>query len=68
MDGAAIGNPGGLISPDFAEQFARNLHDCKVIHLGAGAHFLQEDHPETIGRSVAAWIGEIEAAQNASAA
>lgn len=62
------GNPGALISPDFAEQFAGSLNDCKVIQLGAGAHYLQEDHPETIGRSVAAWIGKIEAAQSADAA
>jgi hypothetical protein len=27
---------------------------------GAGAHDLQEDHPHTIGRSVADWIGAIE--------
>ena len=27
-----------------------------------GAHYLQEDHPETIGRSVAAWIEDIESA------
>ena len=56
------GDPGALVSPAFAERFAATLHNCKLIHLGAGMHFLQEDHPETIGRSVAAWIGEIERA------
>lgn len=50
------GNPGALVSPAFAETFAAGLHDCQLIQLGAGAHYLQEDHPETIGRSVAAWI------------
>ena len=38
------------------------LADC-VVHLGAGAHYLQEDHPETIGKATAAWITRIEAAQ-----
>jgi haloalkane dehalogenase len=56
------GDPGALVSPAFAERFAATLHNCKLVHLGAGAHYLQEDHPETIGRSVAAWIGEIEVA------
>jgi haloalkane dehalogenase len=53
-------DPGALISPAFAEEFARKLHDCRLVKLGAGVHFLQEDHPEAIGRSAAAFIAEIE--------
>ena len=56
------GDPGALVSPAFAERFAATLHNCKLVRLGAGAHFLQEDHPEAIGRYVAAWIGEMEGA------
>jgi haloalkane dehalogenase len=55
-------DPGALVSPAFAEDFSRKLHNCRLIKLGAGVHFLQEDHPETIGRSVAAWIGKLEGA------
>jgi haloalkane dehalogenase len=62
------GNPGALVSPAFAESFAAALYDCRLVQLGAGAHFLQEDHPETIGRSVAASIAEIERAAGADAA
>jgi haloalkane dehalogenase len=58
-----VGEPGALASPAFAERFTATLHNCKLVRLGAGAHFLQEDHPETIGRSVAAWIGAIEGAR-----
>jgi len=61
------GNPGALVSPAFAERFAASLYDCRVVQLGAGAHYLQEDHPETIGRSVATWIGAIEAARKPAA-
>jgi haloalkane dehalogenase len=50
------GNPGALVSPAFAETFAAKLHDCQLVQLGAGAHYLQEDHPETIGKAVAEWI------------
>jgi haloalkane dehalogenase len=57
------GNPGALVSAAFAESFAAVLHDCEVVQLGAGAHYLQEDHPETIGRSAAVWITKIEGAR-----
>lgn len=56
-----VGDPGALTSPDFAEHFAARLHQCTVVRLGAGAHYLQEDHPERIGQSVAQWITAIEA-------
>jgi haloalkane dehalogenase len=54
-------DPGALISPAYAEEFARKLTNCRLVKLGPGAHFLQEDHPETIGLSVSAFIREIEA-------
>jgi haloalkane dehalogenase len=52
--------PGGLVPPAFAEELAGKLKDCRFVKLGDGIHFLQEDHPETIGRSVAAFIAEVE--------
>jgi haloalkane dehalogenase len=55
-------DPGALVSPALAARFAATLHNCKFVQLGAGVHFLQEDHPETIGRSVANWIGDLEGA------
>jgi pimeloyl-ACP methyl ester carboxylesterase len=51
--------PGTLVSPALAESLARELHDCRLVKLGSGVHLLQEDHPETIGRSVAAFISEV---------
>jgi haloalkane dehalogenase len=58
-----VANPGALMSPAVAEKFAAGLKNCQLVHLGAGAHFLQEDHPETIGKSVAQWIAENEIAK-----
>lgn len=66
-----VGEPGALVSLAFARKFAAGLRNISVIQLGAGLHYLQEDHPEAIGRSVAAWIAGIEAAtatQNRDAA
>jgi len=61
-------DPGALVSPALAEELARKLHDCRLVRLGAGVHFLQEDHPETIGRSVAAFIAEVEGRRARTAA
>jgi haloalkane dehalogenase len=47
-------DPGGLVSPAFVEDLARKLYDCRRVKLGS-------DHSEMIGRSVAAFIAEVEA-------
>jgi haloalkane dehalogenase len=52
-----VGDPGALIAPAVADRFAAALTNCRVVHLGRGAHYLQEDHPEQIGRVVAEFIG-----------
>ena len=61
-------DPGALVSPALAEEFARKLKDCRLVELGDGIHFLQEDHPEAIGRAVAAFIAEVESRSGKSAA
>src|SRR6266700_70662 len=50
------GNPGVLVSPTFAESFAKKLKNLRVVQLGAGRHYLQEDHAEVIGVSVNEWL------------
>jgi haloalkane dehalogenase len=42
-------DPGALVPPSIAERFAKKLKNCRVVSLGAGRHFLQEDHAEIIG-------------------
>jgi haloalkane dehalogenase len=53
------GDPGALISPAAAEAYAARLRNCRLIKLGAGTHYLQEDHPDAIGRALSAWIADI---------
>ncbi|MBB3562430.1 haloalkane dehalogenase [Rhizobium sp. BK512] len=55
------GDPGALIPLAVAEDFARRLHNCRLVKLGSGLHYLQEDHPEIIGETVAQFVAEIEA-------
>jgi haloalkane dehalogenase len=60
--------PGALVPLAFAEELAGKLYDCRLVKLGDGIHYLQEDHPETIGRSVAAFIAEVESRKGREAA
>jgi haloalkane dehalogenase len=57
-------DPGALTSPAFAERFAAGLKNCRLIHLGAGAHYLQEDHADRIGTELARWIAGIASADS----
>jgi len=51
-----VGNPGALISPAFAENFAKRLKNCRVVQLSSGLHYLQEDHPDVIGANIKEWL------------
>jgi haloalkane dehalogenase len=55
-----VGDPGALVSPAYADRFAAGLLNCRVIHLGRGGHYLQEDHAEQIGLAVAGLIEQPE--------
>ena len=54
-----VGDPGAIISPAFAERFARGLNNCRVVQLSSGIHILQEDHPDVIGANVKEWLVEV---------
>ena len=55
----SVGDPGVLVSPAFAEEFAKGLRNCSVVHLGSGAHYLQEDHPQAIGANIKQWLTDL---------
>ncbi|KAK4085079.1 uncharacterized protein Triagg1_69 [Trichoderma aggressivum f. europaeum] len=48
--------PGGLVWEAKAEEFAQKLKNIKVVYLGEAIHYVQEDHPHTIGRELADWL------------
>jgi len=54
-----VGNPGALVPPTFAESFVKGLKNCRVVQLGSGIHYLQEDQAEVIGASVNDWLIEL---------
>ncbi|MEX0284499.1 MAG: haloalkane dehalogenase [Paracoccaceae bacterium] len=51
--------PGALVPPDAAEWMKANVPNLTTIHLGPGAHFIQEDYPTEIGRGLADWLKTI---------
>lgn len=63
-----VGEPGALVSPASAKEFAASLKNCSVVSVGPGRHYLQEDHPTEIGYAVAGWIAGSEAAARRRAA
>jgi haloalkane dehalogenase len=48
--------PGGIIREEVAAWCRANLPALDVVALGAGIHYLPEDHPHAIGRGVADWM------------
>jgi haloalkane dehalogenase len=49
-------DPGSLIPPERAAWYRQRLKACRFVALGRGAHYVQEDHPDAIGREIAAWL------------
>lgn len=52
-------SPGIFIPPDKAAFYRQHLKHCTAVDLGAGAHYLQEDHPDEIGRALAVWLPKV---------
>lgn len=51
--------PGVLVSPEVADWYATNMRNIETVFIGQGLHFVQEDQPFAIGRSIADWLRRI---------
>jgi len=47
--------PGAVIKAPLVEWCRKNLKRLKVVNVGEGTHYLQEDHPHEIGSAIADW-------------
>lgn len=47
--------PGGLINDKTVNWCTQNLKNLKVVDIGDGIHYLQEDNPHVIGEELAKW-------------
>jgi haloalkane dehalogenase len=52
--------PGAIVSPESAEWMAANYRNIETRFVGYGRHYIQEDVPEAIGRSIADWFGQLD--------
>ncbi len=62
-------SPGAINPPEvvaFLQQ--QSVPNYEAVYVGRGAHFIQEDHPETIGRNIANWYSRINIARGALSA
>jgi haloalkane dehalogenase len=48
-------SPGAIISPDAASWMAENYRNIETQFVGYGAHYIQEDNPQAIGRGIVDW-------------
>ena len=53
--------PGAIAPPEVAEWHAAHVPELETRFLGAGLHFLQEEHPDLIGQGIADWLRRIDA-------
>jgi len=54
-----VATPGALIPAPMVEWARSALPNLEVVELGEGIHYLQEDHPDEIGRGIARWLAEL---------
>ena len=52
-------NPGAIITDKHVEHVKTSFPNTKMVDIGEGLHYLQEDHPHEIGEEIAAWLKEV---------
>ncbi|MGE0161276.1 MAG: haloalkane dehalogenase [Gemmatimonadales bacterium] len=52
--------PGALNNEAFAEAMRQRVHNIQIQFVGVGRHYIQEDQPEIIGRTLADWMRRLE--------
>ena len=57
-------SPGAINPPDVVDFLAQRLANYESVYVGRGLHFIQEDHPEAIGRAIADWYRRLELTQD----
>lgn len=48
--------PGAVMPKPVVDWHAANVPNLEIRYLGAGLHFLQEEHPHLIGQGIADWL------------
>ena len=51
--------PGAIVPEPVVEWCKQNLRNLTTVHIGPGAHYLQEDNPHLIGSELAKWYRDL---------
>jgi len=52
-------HPGAIITKKEVEYIRKNFPNTKMVDIGKGKHYIQEDHPHIIGKEIASWFEQI---------
>lgn len=53
--------PGALMPPQAVDYVKENASNLETVNLGAGVHYVQEDHPDAIGSALRDWLDRLPA-------
>jgi haloalkane dehalogenase len=51
--------PGAIMTKQDIEYVRGKFNNTQLIEIGKGHHYLQEDHPEAIGKEIAKWLNSL---------
>ena len=52
-------HPGAIIREETVEYIKKTFKNTKMVDIGKGIHFVQEDNPHKIGKETADWYRSI---------
>jgi len=52
-------HPGAIIAEKEVEYIKQNFPNTKMVDIGEGIHYVQEDNPHRIGEEVAKWFQKL---------
>jgi haloalkane dehalogenase len=52
-------SPGAIIDSQYVDWCKQNLKNLKVVDIGEGVHYIQEDNPHLIGEELAKWYQDL---------
>ena len=52
-------DPGVVGNAQVAEWFKANAKNVETVFVGPGVHYIQEDHPDLIGETIAEWLTRV---------
>ena len=52
-------HPGAIINAENVQWIEKSIPNTKMVDIGEGIHFVQEDNPHGIGKAISEWYGKI---------